>query len=370
VKRLLLLGLLLALPTPAAADGCPASQCGTTSSALPGSRHVYVRPNGHGGPLVVYDVVARRRLALLPRGLASADGRMFVSAARAKSGTTVARYALPSGRLLGATRVPWRVVLQAVSADGRRVVLGGAGARRSTRLVVLDRYRVARTVTLRGAYESETVSPDGTKLFLVHWLTNRYELKLYDFAERRLLATPTLEPDGSLEKMVGQAWTGVATRNGRWLLTLYVKGDGTAFVHALDLVRGVGHCLDVPGHAGPLEIGAAALVLSPDEKRLYVANPLLGSVTTIALAGPRVTRTTTFRTPLRSVGFSFGIGPNGAASRDGTIAFSGNRLVWRYDARTGRVLGPFRSASMVAGLGFVGRRVVTVAANGSMSALG
>ena len=295
---------------------------------------------------------------------------MFVSAARAKSGTTVARYALPSGRLLGATRVPWRVVLQAVSADGRRVALGGVGARRSTRLVVLDRYRVARTVTLRGAYESETVSPDGTKLFLIHWLTNRYELKLYDFAERRLLATPTLEPDGSLEKMVGQAWTGVATRNGRWLLTLYVKGDGTAFVHALDLMRGVGHCLDVPGHAGPLEIGAAALVLSPDEKRLYVANPLLGSVTTIALAGPRVTRTTTFRTPLRSAGFSFGIGPNGAASRDGTIAFSGNRLVWRYDPRIGRVLGPFRSPSMVAGLGFGGRRVVAVAATGSMSAVG
>jgi hypothetical protein len=370
VKRLLPLGLLLALPAPAAADGCPASQCGTTSSALPGSRHVYLRPSGHGGPLVVYDVVARRRLAMLPRGLASADGRVFVSAARAKSGTTVARYALPSGRLLGVTRVPWRVVLQAVSADGRRVVLGGVGTPRSTRLVVLDRYRVARTVTLRGAYESETVSPDGTKLFLIHWLKNRYELKLYDFAERRLLATPTLEPDGSLEKMVGQAWTGVATRNGRWLLTLYVKGDGTAFVHALDLVRGVGHCLDVPGHAGPLEIGAATLVLSPDEKRLYVANPLLGSVTTIALAGPRVTRTTTFRTPLRSAGFSFGIGPNGAASRDGTIAFSGNRLVWRYDARTGRVFGPFRSASMVAGLGFGGRRVVAVAATGSMSAVG
>ena len=80
-------------------------------------------------------------------------------------------------------------------------------------------------------------------------------------------------------------------------------------------------------------------------------------------------RTTTFRTPLRSAGFSFGIGPNGAAARDGTIAFSGNRLVWRFDAR-GRVLGPFRSASAVAGLGFVGRRVVAVAANGSMSAVG
>ncbi len=111
-------------------------------------------------------------------------------------------------------------------------------------------------------------------------------------------------------------------------------------------------------------------MLSPDEKRLYVANPLLGSVTTIALAVPRVTRTTTFRTPLRSAGFSFGIGPNGAASRDGTIAFSGNRLVWRYDARTGRVLGPFRSPSIVAGLGFGGRRVVAVAANGSMRSLG
>jgi hypothetical protein len=370
VKRFLLLGLLLALPAPAAADGCPASQCGTTSSALPGSRHVYLRPNGHGGPLLVYDVVARKRVATLPRGLASADGRVFVSAARAKTGTTVVRYALPSGHLLAAMRVPGRLFLQAVSADGQRVVLGGTGPRTRTRFVVLDGYRIARTVTLRGVYESETISPDGTRLFLIHWLTNRYELKLYDFTQRRLLATRTFEPDGSLEKMVGQAWTGVATRDGRWLLTLYVEGNGTAFVHALDLVRGVGHCLDLPGRAGALEIGAAALVLSPDETRLHVANPLLGSVTTIALSGPRVVRTTTFRSPLRSTSFSFGIGPNGAAARDGTIAFSGNRLVWRYDPRVGRVVGPFRSGSTVAGLSFVGGRVVAVAADGAMRSIG
>jgi hypothetical protein len=308
-------------------------------------------------------------VATLPRGLASANGRIFVSAARAKTGTTVARYALPSGDLLAAVRVPGRLFLQAVSADGQRVVLGASGRRTTTRFVVLDGYRVARTVTLRGVYESETVSPDGTRLFLIHWLRNSYELKLYDFARQRLTATPTFEPDGSIEKMVGQAWTGVATRDGRWLLTLYVKGDGTAFVHALDLVRGVGHCLDVPGRAGPLEIGASALVVSADGKRLVVANPLLGSVTTIALAGPRVTRTTTFRTPLRSTSFSFGIGPNGAA-RAGTIAFSGNRLVWRYDTRAGRVSGPFRAKSTVAGLGFARGRVVAVSTGGSMRAVG
>jgi hypothetical protein len=368
MKRLLVLAVLLALPAPAAADGCPASQCGTTSTALPGSRHVYVRPNGRDGPLVVYDVRAGRRVTTLPRGLASADGRSFVAAARTKAGTTVTRYALPSGQLLGATRVAGRLWLQAVSAEGRRVVLGGAGPRSSTRFVVLDRYRVARQVTLPGAYESEMLSPDGTKLFLIHWLTNTYELKLYDFARRRLVATPTLEPDGSVEKMVGQAWTGVATRDGRWLLTLYVKGDGTAFVHALDLVDSVGHCLDVPGRAGSLEIGAAALVLSADESRLYVANPLLGSVTTIALRGPRVLGTTAFRTPLKSAGFSFGIGPNGAAA-GGTIAFSGNRLVWRYDTRTGRVRGPFRAGFPVAGVGFARGRLVAVAADGSMSAV-
>jgi hypothetical protein len=368
MKRLLLLAVLLVVPASSAqADGCPPSQCGTTSSALPGSRHLYLRANSH---LIVYDIVSGTTGVTLPRGIASADGRTYVSASSPRSGpTTVRRYALPSGKPLGSARVAGRLVAQAVSNDGRRVVLAGAGARRSTRLVVLDGLRPVRSVSLRGAYEVETLSPDGMRLFLIHWRNNGYDLQLYDFTRRRLLATPTFEPNGETEKMVGQAWTGVATRNGRWLLTLYLEGDGSSFVHALDLRRGIGHCVDLPVTGMSLANGASALVLSPDESRLYVANPLLGYVSTIDLRRPRVVRTTRFRTPLRMTTFSFGIGPNGASSRDGrTIAFSGSKLVWRYDTASNRLRGPFRTGAPVTGVAFApDGRVVALAPNGSMT---
>lgn len=367
MKRLLVLAALLVFSAPAGADGCPPSQCGTTSSAIPGSGHLYLRTNGR---LVVYDVVSGTIRVTLPRGVASADGRTYVAASSPKSGpTTVRRYALPSGKLLGSARVPGRLFAQAVSPNGRRVVLAGAGVRRATRLLVLDGLRPVRSVSLRGAYEVETLSPDGTRLFLIHWTDNGYDLQLYDFGRRRLLATPTFEPNGETEKMVGQAWTGVATRNGRWLLTLYVEGDGTSFAHALDLRRGVGHCIDLPGSGGSLAVGASALVLSPDESRLYVANPLLGSVSTIDLRRPHVVRTKRFRTPLRLATFSYGIGPNGASSPDGrTIAFSGSKLVWLYETASGRLRGPFRTGGLVAGVAFApDGRVVALAPGGSMT---
>jgi hypothetical protein len=373
MKRLLVLGAVLVFPAPSAqADGCPPSRCGTTSSVIPGSRHLYLRPNGSTGPLVVYDVAARAERVTLPRGIPSADGHTFVSATSTKTGpTTVRRFALPSGRLVASRRVPGRLLVQAVSRDGRQVVLAGARAR-ATRLVVLDGLRPARSVNLRGAFEVETLSPDGKRLFLIHWKNNGYDLQLYDFARRRLLATPTFEPDGEIEKMVGQAWTGVATRNGHWLLTLYTEGDGSSFVHALDLRRGVGHCVDLPVFGALPASGASALVLSPDETRLYVANPLLGFVSTIDLRRPRVVRTTRFRTPLRATTFSFGIGPNGAASRDGrTIAFSGSKLVWRYDTESGRPRGPFRTGAFVTGVAFApDGRVVALAPSGSMTRIG
>jgi hypothetical protein len=38
----------------------------------------------------------------------------------------------------------------------------------------------------------------------------------------------------------------VTTANGRWAYTLYANPGGFPFVHALDTVRGVAHCVGVP----------------------------------------------------------------------------------------------------------------------------
>ena len=267
MKRLLPLLLLAVIPAPSAAlaDGCPPSTCGTTSSAVPGSRTLFVRPSGQLGPLHAFDLATGARRFMLPSGVLSADGRTFVASARAKpKRTTVARFDARTGKLERASSVRGRWGVVGVSADGSRYVLA-RHSRRTTELVAAgSRY------LLRGNYEVEALSPDGSRLFLVHWLNRGYELQQLDLATRRLSPTRLDEPD---EKMSGTATNAVATRDGRWLLTLYAKADGSSFVHALDLRSGIAHCIDLPLKGDYGTVWATALTLSPDERAALSREP-------------------------------------------------------------------------------------------------
>lgn len=343
-----LLLAFLAVPSAASGDGCPPTTCGTTSAAVPGSRLLAVRPNGQTGPLVVHDLVSQKRLFALPRGLVSADGRVFFSSRTRASRTTVTRYLVQTGRAAGARRLPGRYVVAGVSRSGATLVLSTAGARSpSTVFVVLDwrTRRVLERVRLRGSYGLEAISPSSRRLFLVRYRSNSYELQVLDLVTRRLRATP-LASDEPGEKMTGNPWTAIASRDGRWLLTVYLKGAGTAFVHALDLRTGVGHCIDLPAvGADSLALGTSALALSPDERRLYVASPLAGRLFVIDLARAEVARTVRFR-PLSARAYVHGINPSGAVSSNGRmLTFSGGGLLWAYDIAYGTVRGPYRVGS-------------------------
>jgi hypothetical protein len=373
MKRLLLLAAVLVFPTgSAAADGCRPSQCGIFSSAVPGSRFLHVRTNGERGPLRVYDVATGRHVVTLPSGLVSADGTRFVSVHTVQRTTSyLSTHSLPAGTRLSWRKLPRRSGLAGVSRTGARVVLSVDGARGMTTFAVADRGRVVRTVRLRGAYELETLSPDGKRLFLIHW-RNRggYDLETYDLATGRLRPTLMLE-DGEPEKLVGQAWRGVATRDGRWLLTLYLKGR-ESFVHALDLQRGIGHCVDLPAHGDPLTLGASGLGLSPDERTLYVVSPVLGRVYTIDLRRPRVKRVARFEAWLGPDEIGMGASPNVAVSKNGRMLyFNGNGLLWAYDVPYGRVRGPYPARRWVMGLAFTpdDRRLAVLGGDGKAGML-
>lgn len=371
------LPLVLLAPVPAASgDGCPPSSCGTTSTTVPGSRTLVVRPMGQQGPLVVYDVVTRRKRFELPSGLLSADGRRFFTT---KSGpksrvTTLERYSAVTGRRFARRTLTGRFWIVGVSPNGRRIVL--AQALRKWRGVTHFRVfdggsgRQLARIALRGSYAVETLSPDGNRIFLVHNRRTGYDLRLYDLRTRRLHATPTFEPSGDEEKMTGTPWTAVASRDGRWLLTLYLKPAlGTGFVHALDLRAGRGHCVDLPvERVNAMALGTSALALSPDERRLYVAAPFLGRVFTIDLRAPRVVRTAYFAPhPLR--GYTFGVGPSVAVSANGGVAFSGDRQVWRFSPPTNLVGGPHRARGLVTGIAFGRDGRLLVLRNGVLAPL-
>jgi hypothetical protein len=362
MRRLLPLLVVLAVPFPALAraDGCPASDCGTTSVAPAGSNLAFVFPNGRQGPLWVYDLRSVRKRFVFPNGKLSADGHAFVSAVHVKGGTRFLRFDTRTGsaRALRAVNGAWSVV--GVSADGRRIARFKFRKHARGTVLTLDEPGRSESVRFPGNYELESFSPNGRRLFLVHWhRTGSYDLQQYDRASGRLSATRLDEPD---EKMTGQAVTAVPTRDGAWLLTLYVKPDGGTFVHALDLRTGIAHCIDLPLHGDLNSIYATALVLSPDERRLYLASPLVGSVTTVDLEQLSVKAATRFRAVSAS-SYSPGIGPSGAVSPNGRmLAFVTVRRLWLMDTAYGLVRGPIKIRQGVLGVGFKpdGRRVDTI----------
>lgn len=365
MRRLALLSLVALLPASAAlADGCPPITCGTTSVAPPGSRVLVMRPNGQLGPALGYDLVSREWRYSLPSGILSADGLTFVSG-RARQGratTTVVRYDARTGRVRSRWSIGGRLLsVAAVSPHGRHVALV-RNLRERTFVVVAG--RAGRSVVaLHGNFQVEALSPDGRRVFLVHWRRNGYELQNLDLETRALQSTRLAEPE---EKMEGTPLSAVGTRDGRWLHTLYVKANGESFVHALDLAEGIGHCIDLPLRGDLFTLGTSALTLSPDERRLLVTGPLVGRVTTVDLRDLSVARVARFR-PLRLARYVAGSGIGAAVNANGRVlAFNAGPRLWLYDTAYGAVRGPFTSPYGIAGLGFrsAGRHVLAVGPGG------
>lgn len=343
---LLLLTVLLLLLAPAASAGPP-----------PASRFLALRPGGASGPLVLYDLETLRAGVRLPSGIRSADGRSFLAATRAGTRTILVRYALPSGAVVGRGSVLGRYTLAAVSSDGARVVLTSRTAPGRTTLAVVGTFgwRVQRRVALAGPFGVEALSPDGNRLFLIRYDGNGYNLRLYDLRSGRLSFTPLAEGTSAFGKMVGVGWTSVPTRDGNWLLTLYIKPGGGGFIHALDLRRAIGHCLDLPaGFTDPATIRTASLALSPDETSLYVASPLAGRLLVVDVTGPRIANEVRFTASPQAAPSATGVAA--VSPGDGTLAFALETRIWRYSPAATAVGAPVAVGDPVLGLGFTADR--------------
>ena len=172
-----------------------------------------------------------------------------------------------------------------LSADGRTLVLAAMATRRrpprSTPLAVLDarRLRVRDRIVLPGYWTLDAISPDGRRLYLLHYLSPRrnllhYEVRAYDLKTRRLVAHPVVDPREPDEKMEGMAVTRTTSADGRWAYTLYLRpSGGPPFVHALDTVAGAARCVDFPAELARADISSARLTLSPDGRVLTAGVP-------------------------------------------------------------------------------------------------
>jgi len=121
--------------------------------------------------------------------------------------------------------------------------------------------RLARIVELRGAFEYDTLSPDGRILYVVEHLDanagGRYQVRAVDVATGVLRDGVIVDKTNVEESMAGSPVAQVRRPDGV-VLTLY-RGPDHPFVHALNAKEAWAVCIDLPaGAAGDAAAGTGA----------------------------------------------------------------------------------------------------------------
>jgi hypothetical protein len=244
----------------------------------------------------------------------SSDGARYVTIP-AGSRTIVERVAQHGGQVLGWRSLRGTFTIPAVAYDGSAGGLSADGTtlvlieprtsfpRAATRLLVLesDSLTPRRLVQLKGDFSFDAVSPNGSWLYLIHYVApndpTRYLVRAYDLRRGRLLAKPIIDPNEPDERMRGNPLSRTMSSNGRWAYTLYDGAGATPFVHALDTVARSARCIDLDGIPSGIDLSQLRLGIDGAGKRLVIrdrATPVL----LVDLLTLRVARATGAEVPL------------------------------------------------------------------------
>ncbi len=219
----------------------------------------------------------------------SSDGARYVTIP-AGSRTIVEQIAQHGGQVLAWRSLRGTFTIPAVAYDGSAGGLSADGTtlvlieprtsfpRATTKLVILssDGLKQQRVVKLQGDFSFDAVSPTGSWLYFIHYVSpndpTRYLVQAYDVLRGRLLAKPIIDPDEPGEKMRGNPLSRTMSADGRWAYTLYDGAGATPFVHALDTVGRSAHCIDLDGIASGTDLWQLRLRIDRDGKQLVVRN--------------------------------------------------------------------------------------------------
>jgi hypothetical protein len=218
--------------------------------------------------------------------VSSADGIRYVTA-RAHGVTTVR--ALRGSRVLATATVDGLFGIPAVtinaragglSPNGRLLVLSEPtnyqGLRSRSRFVLLATKPLAvrDTIVLPGEFGFDALSPDGRTLFLLRHGSsadlNAYEVRAYDLRANKLMRR-VIVAKGESATMRGYPAQRATSKSGAWVYTLYSRQHGAPFIHALNTVRRVAVCIDLPWRDASFDDAfRATFRLSPDGRTLVV----------------------------------------------------------------------------------------------------
>jgi hypothetical protein len=146
----------------------------------------------------------------------------------------------------------WGTTWSNLSTDGTTLVLTETMPGTQSRFLVYDPRKMQfRTgVVLDGKFTFDALSPDGSRLYLIQQMSaadlSRYVVRAYDLRRGRLLPGRIADRTQKSWVMSGYPVSRATSTDGRMVYTLYQNPGGFPFVHALDTVRGVAHCIGIP----------------------------------------------------------------------------------------------------------------------------
>lgn len=347
------------------------------------------RPDGVMGPLIGYDTLNGKERFSLPAGLLTADDFRYFTATANGEETAIDFYEPEFGTRIERVVVNGGWELQGISADGswlgfRRPrteaesAAWRAGDEVQTELAIMDSVSShRREVRLDGNFDIDGISRFGDSLYLLEHLPStdapHYAVRLYDLKAGLLQEAPLRDKREPDEEMFGYAWGGTATRDGQWLLTLYMNThEGYAFIHSLNLANRYPVCIDLPSADSDFaKLKAYSLTVAADGVHVYAANPVLGKLGLVDLSTWSVTRTVDFPavTPVPPEDRS---SARSLLSADGaTLYFTAGRIVWVYDTVAGEIVNSYEAPPAVAGLGLSpdGSRLLVAGVDGAVTAV-
>ena len=246
-----------------------------------------------------------------------------------------------------------------LSQDGRWLVLqafdnNDAGLPTGSHFLVVDTaFQAApRQIDLPAYFQFDAVSNDGKRMYLIEYLSStKYHVRLLEVGSGHLDPQMVVDKTDGNPAMTGLRLSGVASRDGHWLYSIYIRENQGAFVHALNLDGSIAFCIDLPGPGyAASETGFRwSLALNADGTRLYAANGATGVVAELDTSNgaPTVTRTVHLDTPQQSAGIlvpdveAKGFGATGAVlSPNGqTLVIPGSTGVEWVDTASLRTIG-------------------------------
>jgi hypothetical protein len=242
-------------------------------------------------------------------GVLARDGKHRFVAVSIGGATAIERVAVHGGTVLdrgvirGDFGIPqptmYRTHLEGLTRDGRSLVVGSVAFGRPTTFAVLDTrtLRVQQRFALDGSFAYDALSPDGKTLYLTQYVdrntASRYVVRAYDLARGRLRPGRIADKTQKSWVMQGFATMRTTSADGRWVYTLFTRPGGYPFVHALDTVRGVAHCIGLPWTGDQAVLMHMGLKLTNGERRLELRFANAKTWIAIDTASWKITRPST-----------------------------------------------------------------------------